>query len=533
MAIGAAGGTTINRVRLLRAGRDPLAARLSADRILAEAAHAPALPPAAILCVKRLRDPLPGSIRLASAQPAPHRWTQAVDAALSGLARRAVRPARDAIAGEPEAVIFDDRAQMLACLAADWCSGTAAARWWWRALVGDGAEIQAVLRAWRERPEHIAAAIEELTLIGSAARFVRQLSRDDTRLLLDEVLASHGLAQLATAIGIATSQTEAGSHPPGAPPTRAAGTVSDERALEAGRPRAPWAHVAPDAHDPMLAPDQELLLGVALTLRRRPVVARSARFAAAARAWRAEANDAVMGHAGDAVVAAPHRTERTTSEAPVAVAPGQPSRDPPARETRVPTRAHPALSQAFAGPLIPASEAPAPPDDASRAFDGTRQAVVHTEIGGLFYLLNVAIALGYYGDFTAPAHRNLEVSIWDFVTVVGRVLLPDEDADPIWALLAALAGREPDEPPDARASRRIRRLVPAVRARLGAALGTRDRAVLANLVCRHAARILIAPAHLDVIFSLADLPIAIRLSGLDRDPGWIPAADRIVTFHFE
>jgi hypothetical protein len=37
----------------------------------------------------------------------------------------------------------------------------------------------------------------------------------------------------------------------------------------------------------------------------------------------------------------------------------------------------------------------------------------------------------------------------------------------------------------------------------------------------------------DVAFFLADLPIPIRLSGLDRDPGWIPAADRIVSFRYD
>jgi hypothetical protein len=43
----------------------------------------------------------------------------------------------------------------------------------------------------------------------------------------------------------------------------------------------------------------------------------------------------------------------------------------------------------------------------------------------------------------------------------------------------------------------------------------------------------VTATHLDVFFSLADLPIAIRLSGLDRDPGWTPAAARFIAFHFE
>ena len=42
-----------------------------------------------------------------------------------------------------------------------------------------------------------------------------------------------------------------------------------------------------------------------------------------------------------------------------------------------------------------------------------------------------------------------------------------------------------------------------------------------------------APRSTSVRLPLAELPIAIRLAGLDRDPGWIPAAGRSVAFHFE
>jgi len=35
-----------------------------------------------------------------------------------------------------------------------------------------------------------------------------------------------------------------------------------------------------------------------------------------------------------------------------------------------------------------------------------------------------------------------------------------------------------------------------------------------------------------VRLSLTELPLEIRLAGLDRDPGWIPAAGRFLAFHF-
>ncbi|MGZ4878242.1 MAG: hypothetical protein ACXVIO_08675, partial [Candidatus Angelobacter sp.] len=68
------------------------------------------------------------------------------------------------------------------------------------------------------------------------------------------------------------------------------------------------------------------------------------------------------------------------------------------------------------------------------------------------------------------------------------------------------------------------------RARLLRALG-RDDAVA--LLCGRPARVVLTLTHVDVTFSLDHHPIEIRMSGLDRDPGWIPAAGRYVSFQFK
>ena len=163
-------------------------------------------------------------------------------------------------------------------------------------------------------------------------------------------------------------------------------------------------------------------------------------------------------------------------------------------------------------------------------------ASIDTEIGGVFYLLNVALCLGLYGDFTMPLHRGIELSIWDFVTLVGRRLTPRRfRRDPVWGLLADLAGRAPVEPPGATfvpLRPWLRSLMPDVRERLARALGERDRHRLGALLCVQRARVVTTATHIDVMFSLAELPIEIRLSGLDRDPGWIPAADRVIAYHY-
>lgn len=251
-----------------------------------------------------------------------------------------------------------------------------------------------------------------------------------------------------------------------------------------------------------------------------------------------------------------------------------------------------------------------------------------TEFGGLFYLINLGIYLGFYGDFTTPAEPGIDLNIWDFVALVGRELEGKRiEADPLWPVLIDLSGRHKgDDPGDgfnppnawrvppewlkpfsegvadwwttgrrlllrhpagflmldvartrADPAKQLQRelsaydhfkssisllssgrrqrsqtdatrhsiemrpqlrhwldlLMPYVRVRLRRALGLNEEQDPASMLCEQRARISVAAAHLDVFMELADLPVEIRLAGLDRNPGWVPAAGRFITFHFE
>jgi hypothetical protein len=231
-----------------------------------------------------------------------------------------------------------------------------------------------------------------------------------------------------------------------------------------------------------------------------------------------------------------------------------------------------------------------------------------TELGGIFFLANVELHLDLYADFTAPRGPNLDLHLWDWLVLLARFLLPDPvdslPDDPVWTLLAQLAGRgdlpagadfkpprswhAPDEwrrvfglegcvwsihhrrlrgwhpagfwtidvpagvrplgprgmprPRTGRLERWVDWWGAYVRARLHDALGlgtdTGDPHSLANVLFRHTARVQVSAARLDVLFSLDEMfqgeasALAVRLAGLDRDPGWIPAAARTVAFHF-
>src|SRR5579859_1024953 len=220
---------------------------------------------------------------------------------------------------------------------------------------------------------------------------------------------------------------------------------------------------------------------------------------------------------------------------------------------------------------------------------------LETEYGGVFFLLSLALYLYIYGDFTSPAEPGLELNIWDFLALMAFELTDGKiEKDPLWAELAVLAGRPKSvrpgvgfDPPDEwrvsgawlaaftkdyvpqpaltngrmvsmhpagfiavdvpaetnvtdgvgepfRAIDRLQRWVGWMagyfRARLVRALGRED---AVSLLCRRPARVVLTLTHVDVTFALDHHPIELRMSGLDRDLGWIPAAGRYVAFHFE
>ena len=222
----------------------------------------------------------------------------------------------------------------------------------------------------------------------------------------------------------------------------------------------------------------------------------------------------------------------------------------------------PAPSVAHAEPAHPVSDLFLCPEPTRDPLEG-----IATGLGGIFFLLNVGLYLELYGDFTVPLAPGISLNIWDFIELAGRALdpLPPEspfNGDPIWPLLVELAGRpantpagagfEPprnwtiptdwlravdlplvDAPGEADLFAWLRWLMPYVRARLTSALRIDDPSRLGQHLLRHRARIFISPMHVDVVYSLQTHPVEIRCAGLDRDPGWIPAAGRWVTFHFE
>src|SRR5262245_43348900 len=113
------GSTLVGTVRVRYTTSDPLSAELRVGSLVRMTDfEVPGLPPAAILCVRRITNPLPGQIHLEHCRHvAPRQWSRAVTDTLAASWRAAARPALGPVPDDAEAVWFADRAELLAALA--------------------------------------------------------------------------------------------------------------------------------------------------------------------------------------------------------------------------------------------------------------------------------------------------------------------------------------------------------------------------------------------------------------------------------
>jgi len=566
----------VARLRVHSRARDPLATRVRVSAMLSSATLTPpGLAPAAILIVRRLQDPLPGRMAAAGGSwwLSPE-WTGAVRAHMAGLMRQAARPLHGAVEDAAAAVLFDDEAELSACLVRDWLQGRVGQRWWWTSVLAGLAPAQWLEQRVLSRGELFVPTTALLARHGLAVAWLTRLEDVQVEQVLVGIARSHALPP-ALAPG-ARPEVQRVPAPPA--PERIAAGVSAQ-AASAGRTSVPpnaalarLVQLVPEALAPALRPAQRRLLAVALALARAPAWARTPQLARAV--------DALDRHALAYALRLPPQLgadEPTTEEPPpLAFDRGRDgSADTGASLTSTPHAQH--LPRAEQAPGLVAwrpdggagvDASPWPPAPSTRPALGIAADVAHalpvpttagqpaplqlpervepgasatpapelahtlrvpTAFGGIFYLLNAALAMGWYSDFSAPRGPNLKLSPWDWLALVGRAWFPRSFArDPVAGLLAQLAGRE------ARALRRPRGFqaqLDALHTRLQQALGAEGD--VAARVCRHCAEVAVTPTRVDVHLALAELPLALRTAGLDRDPGWIPAAGRALAFHFE
>lgn len=485
------------------------AVRPALERWLADAQPARhGLPPQAIVLVRRLQA----------------RWNSVASSdhairyePLGALLARAARPALGATHGD--VVWFADEAELLACLARAASAGELLLHWWWKLALGDPSPA-GVRREWLRRAERVPRALQRMERSQAGAWIGSWTPVEQHQLVVAIAQVFPVAPEVVTAV-LATVPDPGppvmALPPPQAPATRRGGA----RHLDGEAPRERICRLLLAlAADPMAAIDALPWTAAPPAPRRNedaPSAAVAARASApAAPPWR---SGAANGEAdGPVARSAPTRRNargRAGSEAVIAtqLATARASAGPPSGE------AHESLPTVLPPPE-PAASAPVVAVPTSWR--------IATRFGGVLFLLNAALQLGLYGDFTQPRHPGtLRCSPWRFLLASGRIFGGAAFArDPLAAWLRARAPRPPADRP------RRPGLWLALRAHLLRALELEQASQLAGLL-QLDAQVQDAGERVDVHMDLAGLPIAIRLAGLDRDCGWIPAAGCDLRFHFD
>ena len=611
---------------------------------------------------------------------------QAVRMDLERGVQRARRPWLHPDAAGAEAVLFADESELMACLVRDWSRGVLAERWWWPAVLRGLPAPEWWRRALLPRGDLLPAVMTLLAPQGVALAWIARLSDDEVVQATAAVTSAYALTALSYSINSSLIWPQArgtGMPSPSSPQETRGASLSAQQHVQQH-----LIELIPELHVSTLTRAQRRLIAIALGLQRAPSWVRSAEFAIALQLLEAgtvASDTAVIGTVDksqprtEAVAKALSRGRRSREGKSRAVDifhPPHPSLLPGGEG--IPLSRHPRTDpgcapdslqsptleirdQVIVGNVSKPSSLEGEPIPGARVAEDARNQLeesvfpgaplldtrpvglavastlgvgseraapllkgIETQFGGIFYLLNVALALGLYGDFTQPRTPGIALSPWDWLALIGRAWFGRAfQRDAVWELLVKLSGRLIEQPPgrdfvppdswsvppdwllpwdkadrlrvfatrdrlqvwheggfviidipraiglapraQARTScdqyeqlrearlvsvralpstlpncysrrrsleRWMQWLLLYLHARLRRALGDHTPSTLANLVCRHRARIDCSLTAVDVYLSLADLPLPVRIAGLDRDPGWIPAAGRTLAFHF-
>jgi hypothetical protein len=615
---------------------DAKAVRLSVGRLLAGAdLRPPAMPPSAILVVRRMTDPQPG--RMAAglrATTVRREWERRAREQLADLYRRAARPARGLVPDSAEAVCFADESELLACLARDIRSGVVGQRWWWRSILRQRGSlalpVDLLVDRLIARAELVPAVLAQLDRWGEAAGIVDRFTPTQAARILAATLIAHRLPDLIPghedAVGIAPRSW---TQPPWGRVSASVPLVREQTALlgmaldlhrRPYRVHAPdygprlrgWWRAAsgPSAQTPPIGdrpapPEIPLSPPLQTAANREP----STRMESAAATPRAKESSPFWVEDDP-----PNRTADLRTRPPVQHAdpadlsdrhtlpersahPPQPTADAVLAEMAseaAPTIAHPP-SAASDDPQLSAEDAavePSPPghppmvettaDAASASIPVERiwpAEGLPTHVGGVLYLINLMLALDLPESGEDGWRLASGVGPWGLLAALGRELLGEGfaavESDPLWLALGQLDSRPPGEQPGFRLPRsrprrwptfqipsgwrrgsaappgdptahgrvegRYRPLLarwlslalPFIDWRLRAALHLPDDASLAEDLLLLPGQLYLTASQIDLVASLNRISLPVRLAGLDRNPGWLPAWGRAVYFPFE
>ena len=512
------------RIRMLRAiGRpvDAFAWRQSVERALSPSPiRISGVLPHAIVCVR--------SVRTSALRAEPARWRAELSRRLDVIGRGAVRPFHQSVPAGALAVVFNDEAELLACLARDWKDGA----WWWAALFDEPVSPGLVRRVLIERSHAVAAACGLLQQRGILLDLVRHWDDGQCIAMRDAIARTFALPPLRAPHETTSADDLAAPHKP----------QSNQVQIKRSAAREVLAAQLGDTSVLTIAQRSfavtVTLLGKAPALARIPGLIEQVCASMQPQQTPTELFDEMLTPPDVGEAPAPQRAQPlsidATVEPPRAVAPLV---DDTAVETNASSVEMRESTSMPALPLVPeirtASDERLPIE--TREENHVAVDIFESQYAGAVYLINLALYLGLYGDFTMPRAVECPLPLGELLARIAERAcggaVREDDIDRLFVVLGAEKSDADDEV--AKDTERLLNDVwPQLAAAAARAMQMPEDAVL-RFLCETTGRIEIAPTRVDAYFALAAHSIDIRLAGLDRDPGWVPAAGRIVAFHYE
>jgi len=256
--------TTIHTLRLRTAPGRETRSRQAALRHRASAwlnmagLHPPDLPPAAILHVRRLPDPVVyASNASGGLRPSPE-WQQAVRSVMEERLQEAKKPVRGVLSASAEAVVFANVAEQIASLSLDLVYGRVTRRWWWTPVlqsVGAAAQPlgQRLARVLTYDPDATPAVIAYLAEWGELGTVLPVISPLQAEWVLRAWTPRHGIFLPASSLSMAPE----------------AQSDSRTQSREAAAP-SPWGDIIEHALPRGLSRVHRALAGIALAWLRTP-----------------------------------------------------------------------------------------------------------------------------------------------------------------------------------------------------------------------------------------------------------------------
>lgn len=469
------------------------------------------LPPRAILVVRRITDPAPDALFEGDAPQAARGWGKHMRAALGELWRGAARPAREPVPAGAQAVWFADRAEWLACLSLDLYFGIAAARWWWWAVLPHGvpSDRDAIGALWIREIEALPAA---LALIAQAnprvlMNLVQNLQDNTCESLVNSITMYYNVIN------------HRGKN------TQFVLLQRLIRLLPSFSQILTAELFTPNSANRVHTPPHFTVVILALAVFYAPEQTRAVCREIADDIEARRTDEHRPAHSLSHMPMLPDETHRApVDDAPVPDVFDGAVHANPSAETDWPTPVRDIPDEVFH--TADASTSPPFEIDNEAPFtlltepERDPREPIRTGFGGVFYLVTALEALSL-------TEADDAISPWAMLAGLAAHFLGDLPPDPLWGALLTLTGDESAalESLDAWCALHSEQ----VRAWYGERLADPERF---NEIMRQPAAVFITATHIDVYFSLHQIDLEMRVNGLDRDPGWLPAWGRVILLHY-